>query len=121
MAKTKSYWARFIWKCLRCHQQVYVFDVLLVLVSLPASMSLVQLHFSYRNSRALCAIKEVEIFPDDKKSAASIKQLWQVILQNFCTTIIIYIVIKHIKHLSWFIEGNLIVSIKVHGLNCLDL
>ncbi|XP_030967604.1 mitogen-activated protein kinase kinase kinase 5-like isoform X2 [Quercus lobata] len=56
-----------------------MFDVLLVLVSLPASMSLVQLHFSYRNTRALCATKEVEIFPDDTKSAVSIKQLWQEI------------------------------------------
>ena len=102
-----------------------MFDVLLVLVSLSASTSLVQLHFSYRNTQDLCAIKEVEIFLDDKKSAASIKQLWQVILKNFCTTsftqLYIYIFIKHIKLLSWFIEGNLIVRIKVHGLNCLDL
>ena len=67
-------------------QKLDMFDVLLVLVSLPASMSLVQLHFSYRHTRVSCAIKEVRIFPDEERSAVSIKQLWQVILQNFCTT-----------------------------------
>ena len=82
MAKRKTYWAQFIWKCLFGHLQIYMFDVILMLVYLPAAMSLVQLLFSYRETGALCAMKEIELFPDDPKSAECIKQLQQVILQN---------------------------------------
>lgn len=35
-----------------------------------------------RETGALCAMKEVEIFPDDPKSAECIKQLEQVIFQH---------------------------------------
>ena len=53
-----------------------------MLVYLPAAISLVQLLFSYRETGALCAMKEIELFPDGPKSAECIKQLQQVILQN---------------------------------------
>ena len=57
-------------------------DLLLMLVSLPAAKSLVQLLFSYRETGALCAMKEVVLIPDDPKSAKRMMQLQQVILQN---------------------------------------
>ena len=59
-----------------------MFDVILMLVYLPAAMSLVQLLFSCRETGALCSMKEIELFPDGPKSAECIKQLQQVILQN---------------------------------------
>ena len=40
-----------------------------MLVYLPAAMSLVQLLFSCRETGALCSMKEIELFPDDPKSA----------------------------------------------------
>ncbi|XP_030965341.1 uncharacterized protein LOC115986451 [Quercus lobata] len=43
------------------------------------AMSLVQLLFSYKETGALCAMKEIELFPDDPKSAVCIKQLQQEI------------------------------------------
>lgn len=38
--------------------------------------------FFHRETGALCAMKEVEILPDDAKSAESIKQLQQVGSEN---------------------------------------
>lgn len=37
--------------------------------------------FCIRKTGALCAMKEVELLPDDPKSAECIKQLQQVIIQ----------------------------------------
>ena len=59
-----------------------MFDIILMLVCLPAAMSLVQLPFSYRETGVLFAMKEIDLFPDDPKSAEHEKQLQQVILQN---------------------------------------
>lgn len=42
------------------------------------SKALKQISFHYRETGALCAMKEVEIFPDDPKSAECMKQLEQV-------------------------------------------
>jgi hypothetical protein len=40
---------------------------------------LVSLPFACRNTGALCAMKEVNIIPDDAKSVESLKQLEQVV------------------------------------------
>ena len=80
-----------------------MFNVPLMLVSLLAMKPLVKLLFSYRETGALCAMKEVELLPDDPKSTECIKQLQQVILWNLLLLvhyITTYIVIKHIKLLS---------------------
>ena len=46
-----------------------MFDIILMLVCSPAAMSLVQLPFSYRETGVLFAMKEIDLFPDDPKSA----------------------------------------------------
>jgi serine/threonine protein kinase len=56
-----------------------MFNVPLMLVSLLAMKPLVKLLFSYRETGALCAMKEVELLPDDPKSTECIKQLQQEI------------------------------------------
>jgi hypothetical protein len=43
--------------------------------------------FSYRHTGALCAMKEVNIIPDDAKSAESLKQLEQVIYSSLVQSI----------------------------------
>lgn len=65
-------------------------DFLLMLVSLPAAKSLVQLLFSYRKTGALCAMKEVALIPDDPRSAECVRQLQQVISRICCTTSSLY-------------------------------
>lgn len=40
--------------------------------------------FSNRETGALCAMKEVQLLPDDPKSAECIKQLEQVLSSSYC-------------------------------------
>ena len=80
MEKGKAYWTWYIWKCLCCQQPVYnKFFLSFMLVSSAAANTKFGLSFHNRETGALCAMKEVEMFPDDPKSAECIKQLEQVI------------------------------------------